>query len=70
MNQQLLDRIENLLYAIENLYDQVFETNNLPVHVRDSFLEWDGPAVDFLRNQRDIIISRMNCGCSLYFFFF
>ena len=39
MNHCCLDKIENLLYATQNLYDQVFEMNNLPVHVRDRFLE-------------------------------
>ena len=60
VNQQLFDTIEDLLFSIQCLYEQVIEMSNLPVDVRDNFLEWYGVAVDFLREQRDILSSRIS----------
>ena len=60
VNQQLFDTIEDLLFSIQCLYEQVIEMSNLPVDVRDNFLEWHGVAVDFLREQRDILSSRIS----------
>ena len=60
VNQQLFDTIEDLLFSIQRLYEQVIEMNNLPADVRDIFLEWYGVAVDFLREQRDILSSRIS----------
>ena len=57
MNQQLLDRVEDLLFSIQCLYEQVIEMNNLTADVRDNFLEWHGTTVDFLREQKDILLS-------------
>ena len=37
--------------------------DNLPEDVRDRFLEWYGTVVDFLREQREILLSRLHCGC-------
>ena len=49
-NQQLLDKIVELISAIEIFYKQVLEMENLPEDVRDwSFLEWYGIVADFLR---------------------
>ena len=59
--QQLLDKIVNLLYAIQNFYEQVLEMNYLPEDVRDNFLKWYGIPVDFLRDQRDMFVSIMSC---------
>ena len=60
VNQQLFDTIEDLLFSIQCFYEQVIEMSNLPVDVRDNFLEWYGVAVDFLREQRDILSSRIS----------
>ena len=60
VNQQLFDTIEDLLFSIQCLYEQVIEMSNLPVDVRDNFLEWYGVAVDFLREQKDILSSRIS----------
>ena len=60
VNQQLFDTIEDLLFSIQCLYEQVIEMNNVPADVRDNFLEWYGVAVDFLREQRDILSSRIS----------
>ena len=60
VNQQLFDTIEDLLLSIQCLYEQVIEMSNLPADVRDNFLEWYGVAVDFLREQRDILSSRIS----------
>lgn len=60
MNQQLLDRVEDLLFSIQCLYEQVIEMNNLPADVRGNFLEWHGTTVDFLREQKDILLSRIS----------
>ena len=59
--QQLLDKIVNLLHAIQNFYEQVLEMNYLPEDVRDNFLKWYGRPVDFLRDQRDMFVSIMSC---------
>lgn len=61
-NQQLFDKIINLIIAIEIFYEQVIETENLP-NVKDRFLEWYGIVLDFLREQRDFLLSRLHCGC-------
>ena len=50
-NQQLFDKIINLIIAIEIFYEQVIETENLP-NVKDRFLEWYGIVLDFMREQR------------------
>ena len=60
MNQQLLDRVEDLLFSIQCLYEQVIEMNNLTADVRDNFLEWHGTTVDFLREQKNILLSRIS----------
>ena len=60
VNQQLFDTIEDLLFSIQCLYEQVIEMSNLHADVRDNFLEWYGVAVDFLREQRDILSSRIS----------
>ena len=60
MNQQLLDRVEDLLFSIQCLYEQVTEMNNLPADVRGNFLEWHRTTVDFLREQKDILLSRIS----------
>ena len=39
VNQQLFDTIEDLLFSIQCLYEQVIEMSNLPADVRDNFLE-------------------------------
>ena len=58
-DQQLLDRIENLLYAIQNFYQRFLEMT-LPEDVRENFLGWYVEAVDFLLEQRDILSSRLS----------
>ena len=60
VNQQFFDKIVNLLLAINGLYEEVIEMNFLPENVRNDFLEWYGVAVDFLREQRDILIIILN----------
>ena len=60
VNQHFFDEIVNLLLAINCLYEEVIEMNFLPENVRNDFLEWYGVAVDFLREQRDILIIILN----------
>ena len=60
VNQQFFDKIVNLLLAINCLYEEVIEMNFLPENVRNDFLEWYEVAVDFLREQRDILIIILN----------
>ena len=63
VNQQLFDKVVDLLFSIHCFHEQVLEMYNLPEDVRDSFLEWYGIVVDFLRKQRDILLSRLQRGC-------
>ena len=63
VNQQLFDKVVDLLFSINCLHEQVLEMDNLPEDVRDNFLEWYGIVVGFLREQRDILLSRLHCGC-------
>ena len=60
VNQQLFNKIVDLLLAINCLYEEVIEINFLPANVRDNFLEWHGIAVDFLREQRDMLRITLN----------
>ena len=59
IHQQLLDKVENLLYAIQNFYEQFLQMN-LPEDARENFITWYGNAVDFLREQRNILSSRIS----------
>ena len=61
VNQQLFDKIVDLLLAINCLYEEVVEMNFLPENGRDNFLEWHRIAVDFLK-QRDMLMIILNNG--------
>lgn len=60
VNQQLFNKIVDLLLAINCLYEEVIEMNFLPANVRDNFLEWHGISVAFLREQRDMLRITLN----------
>ena len=62
-NQQLFDKVVDLLFCIHSFHEQVFEMDNLPEYVRENCLEWYRIVVDFLREQRDILLSRLQYGC-------
>ena len=62
-NQQLFDKVVDLLFYIHSFHEQVFEMYNLPEYVRENCLEWYRIVVDFLREQRDILLSRLQYGC-------
>ena len=62
VNQQLFDKIVDLLLAINCLYEEVVEMNFLPENGRDNFLECRRIAVDFLRKQRDMLMIILNNG--------
>lgn len=55
MDQQLLDKIQNLLFAIQILHDEVI-TMILPFDVQEHFLERYGIGVGYLRYQRNVLI--------------
>ena len=62
-NQQLFDKVVDLLFYIHSFHEQVFEMDNLPEYVRENCLEWYRIVVDFLREQRDILLARLQYGC-------
>ena len=53
--QELLNKICLMISAIESLYEEVLEIH-LPRSERNGFLTWYGNAMEFLREERDILL--------------
>ena len=48
-----------MISAIKSLYEEILEIS-LPRLERDEFLTWYGEAIDFLREERDILLPQLS----------